>query len=366
MNWAEWSNQLPPDFQRIFLGLAGWQWLLLGLLLTLAILAKLAVQLLLKRVFLLETLQKYRSTPKASQRARRAAGNLALITVLAGSISQVGLPAQALQFVELLLQIVGIVSSIALILHLWDMVCIGLTSDLGRHSVKAEKLLVPVTRKFVRFLIALGGVLVLLAVLGVNVVGLVAGLGLTGLVVALAAKDSVENIFGSLTILFDMPFALGDWVRIDKVEGVVEQINLRSTKIRTFEDSVITLPNSNLIKASVENFGARRFRRQRFYVRYTYESVLTNIPATCQAIRAYLDEQPNVPFDRTLIELNEMGDTAFGILVQCFFEVDTFAEEAALRSKLLLKVLEISHQHGMVFAGTPRIEPAQAAGNLGP
>src|SRR5213075_891075 len=130
---------------------------------------------------------------------------------------------------------------------------------------RTERLLVPVTRKFVAVIILIGGLLVEAWVLfgGQHGAEAIAGLGIGGLAVALAAKDSVENVFGSLTILFDMPFALGDWVKIDKVEGVVEEINLRSTRIRTFEDSLITLPNSNLIKASVENFGARRFRRQR-------------------------------------------------------------------------------------------------------
>ena len=87
----------------------------------------------------------------------------------------------------------------------------------------------------------------------VNVAAVIASLGLGGIVVALAAKDSVENVIGSITILFDMPFAIGDWVRVDKIEGIVDDINLRSTRIRTFEDTLVNPLNANLILAAVEN-----------------------------------------------------------------------------------------------------------------
>src|SRR5205085_10627722 len=114
-------------------------------------------------------------------------------------------------------------------------------------------------------------------------------------------KDSVENVFGSLTILFDMPFALGDWVKIDKYEGIVEEINLRSTRIRTFEDSVITLPNSNLIKAAVENYGARRYRRQRFQIRVSYANRAENLDRFIASVRKYVDSVPQATKDRTIV-----------------------------------------------------------------
>ena len=91
--------------------------------------------------------------------------------------------------------------------------------------------------------------------------GLIAGLGITGLALALAAKDSVSNIFGAVSILIDQPFNVGDWIIVDGVEGEVVNIGLRTTLIRTSADTMITVPNSNMVNSPVENFSKRRFRR---------------------------------------------------------------------------------------------------------
>ncbi len=133
---------------------------------------------------------------------------------------------------------------------LWESVCDHLAERKGKDE-RSNVVLVTLTRKLGRGVIVSSGLLLALASYGVNVMGVLTGLGLSGLIIALAAKDSVENIFGSLTILLDMPFSLGEWIKVGNIEGVVEEINLRSTRLRTFEDSVITLPNANIIKAAV-------------------------------------------------------------------------------------------------------------------
>jgi MscS family membrane protein len=117
-----------------------------------------------------------------------------------------------------------------------------------------------------------------------------------------------------------MPFAIGDWVKIGEVEGVVEQINLRSTRVRTFEDSMITLPNANLVRASVENFGARRSRRQRFHLRVSYGDAAREPGGVLRSARAYLEAHPNVLEDSLLVELNVLAEPSLGVLVQCLFE----------------------------------------------
>ena len=93
-----------------------------------------------------------------------------------------------------------------------------------------------------------------------NLSGLIAGLGITGLALALAAKDTVANIFGAISILIDQPFNVGDWIIVDGVEGEVVTIALRTTLIRTSSDTLVTVPNSNITNSSVENFSQRRFR----------------------------------------------------------------------------------------------------------
>lgn len=235
----------------------------------------------------------------------------------------------------------------------WDAVCDEIASR-SAGIERAERLLIPMTRRLVRATIIMIGVLIVLGLtIGTNkIAGLIAGLGVGGIVVALAAKDSIENLFGSLTVLFDMPFRLNDWVKIDKVEGVVEEINLRSTRIRTFEDTMITLPNANLIRAAVENYGARRTRRQKFTIRLSYESDVAAIQAMCIELRAKVAALPGVVPDRTVVEINDLTEGTLGILVQCHLDVPTFEEEAALRDQIIRLGLSFRTAAGIRFPGT--------------
>ena len=123
-----------------------------------------------------------------------------------------------------------------------------------------------------RVLVVIFGVLLSLQNIGINVMSLVAGLGIGGLAFALAAKDTAANLFGSIMILIDRPFMVGDWVKVSESEGTVEEIGLRSTRIRTFYDSVISVPNMDMATTRIDNMGKRAFRRITMTVGITYDS----------------------------------------------------------------------------------------------
>ncbi len=348
------ADRYGDHFSAMFLGLALWQWIGLGILLVLSLLGAGVTQILARRAMRLRERFGHGKFAKPTARSfRRGAGLLVLTFIWYAGMPQLELPRHTALNLQLVAEALTIAGGVLFVLGLWDAVCevlVGKASNVAR----AERLLVPVTRKLVRFVIQIIGLLVALGTFGVNVTGLLAGLGIGGLVVALAAKDSVENIFGSLTILFDMPFALGDWVKIDKVEGVVEEINLRSTRIRTFEDSMITLPNSNLIKASVENFGARRFRRQKLSVRFAYDSSPAAIQGFIDTLRAYLEDPATGAMEgRSVVHMNDLTETSIGVLVQCFFEVESYAEELVLREKLMQRILLAAREPKLIFVPAP-------------
>lgn len=240
-----------------------------------------------------------------------------------------------------------VLGGVLLAMGLWDAASDAIVARTGERYERAEKLLVPVTRKLMRFLFVVLGMALAMEAIGVNVAALVAGLGIGGVAIALAAKDSVENIFGSLTVLFDMPFALGDWVRIDKVEGIVEEINLRSTKVRTFEDTLITLPNANLIRASVENCSARRYRRQRFLVRVAQDSSADAIDAFCAALRQFIDDKFGIWPEKTIVELGEIGDHTLGIQVQFFVEAADQLAEAQQRHQVMIEIMRLREEQAL-------------------
>ena len=300
-------------------------------------------------------------SPVSRNRMRRAIGWFVSAAVVLYSIPLLDLPRRAERGAVFLAQLVAIISAITFVAALWDAVCDAIATRANAFDQRAEKLLVPVTRKLVRAVIFTGGGLIVLAAFGVNVTGLLAGVGIGGLIVALAAKDSVENLFGSLTILFDTPFALGDWVKMDKIEGVVEEINLRSTRIRSFEDSILTVPNSNFIRATVENFGARRVRRQKFTVFLSYDSDAESIERFTGHLQQRLEGMDGVAAGRSIVRLTEMTETALGVLVQCFFEATTQADELRMRDSLMRTILRIRDESGVLFTAHPRpLEPAPA------
>jgi Small-conductance mechanosensitive channel len=130
-------------------------------------------------------------------------------------------------------------------------------------NMAARRSLASVAEAIGRLAVVIVGAFVLAGLIGLNLNGMIAGLGITGLALALAAKDSVANIFGAISIIIDQPFNVGDWIIVEDVEGEVISIGLRTTMIRTGNDTIVTMPNSNITNSPVENFTMRRFRRIR-------------------------------------------------------------------------------------------------------
>jgi len=355
----DWVDHLPSQFHQVFLGVQVWQWVGLVLLVAVSRIAMLIGKRIAIR--LMRTRDKYlpgEISAETHMATRRAAGLLAGVLVCYPLTGPLDLPPKLDRGVLMILEAMTILAFTMLAYAIWDTVCDSMASRAAGVSARAERLLVPLTRKFVRAMIVLVALFIAASTLfNVNVAAVIASLGLGGIVVALAAKDSVENIIGSVTILFDMPFAIGDWVKVDKYEGIVEDINLRSTRIRTFEDSVINLPNANLIRAAVENVSSRRYRRQKLNLRVAYDTPPDKVNALCDDLREFLKGDERVDSERVIVDLAEMDDTAMTVLVQCHFEADTQAVELEIRHRLISEIARLRAKHGVLFypAGVGRL-----------
>ena len=148
----------------------------------------------------------------------------------------------------------------------------------------SQKTVVSAAESIMRFLIVIFGMVFIADALGFDLTTMVAGLGITGLALALAAQDTISNIFGATTVLLDRPFQVGDWVVIGSVEGEVMQIGLRTTLIRTSLDTVVTMPNANLSNTPVENWGKRRFRRWQPIFKLDINSDPTKVSEFCDGV----------------------------------------------------------------------------------
>jgi len=219
----------------------------------------------------------------------------------------------------------------------------------GRHN--AEHIAEFVV-KVVRFAIFIFAVLVVLQELGINVSALLASLGLGGLAVALAAKDTLSNVFGGITIIADNPFAKGDWVLINgKYEGVVESIGLRTTKLRTFEKSVLTLPNSLVANGAIENFSRRDVRRVKMYLGFDMNAPLEKVLKTIEEIREYLKNHPRVAKkEALLVYLDRIGDYSYDALVYAFTDTANWEEWLRIKQEWIENFMKIAEKNGTKLA----------------
>jgi len=236
---------------------------------------------------------------------------------------------------------VRIVAIAVLGIYLVDIFGERLSHRATRTPSTVDDILYPLVQKALWLVVVLAGVAQVLSVHGVNVSGLVAGLGLGGLAFALAAKDTVENIFGSVAILIDQPFRVGDAINVGGVSGTVEQIGLRSTRLRTPENSLISMPNSKVIAGHVDNLGARPFLRTRVILNVAYDTPIQSIEALCAGIRELLSSHPLCKKDAIAVYLTDLQPSGISILIQFHLGVKDWATEQATREKIFVAILTL-------------------------
>jgi len=182
--------------------------------------------------------------------------------------------------------------------RLVDVVEYYLNRLVGKTETKLDDMLVPVVRKALRVTIAIVAILVIAEnILGTNVKSLLLGAGVGGIAIALAAKDTIANFFGSVTIFADRPFQMGEVVKIGEHKGPVEEVGFRSTRIRTLEGHLVTVPNSVIVNSAVENIGRRPFIRRTSNITITYDSGHTKAKRAVEIIKEILADVPEVNTD---------------------------------------------------------------------
>ncbi|HEX8198929.1 MAG TPA: mechanosensitive ion channel family protein, partial [Isosphaeraceae bacterium] len=179
---------------------------------------------------------------------------------------------------------------------------------------------------------------------------LLAGLGLVGLAASLAAQDTLKNFFGTLLLIGEHPFRIGDYVIIQGMEGLVESVGFRSTRLRTFEDSLLTIPNSVMASASIDNRGARASRRYRTVVGLAYATPPDRLVALRDALRAFALAHPRVLPGNVEVHIAELGPSSVDLLVQVYFRVATYSDEMSCRDEFSREILRQAERLGVTIA----------------
>jgi len=243
------------------------------------------------------------------------------------------------------------VTVILVLVKVIDIICLFLEGKAKETENKFDDILVPLIRKTSRFFVYSFGILFIGDALDINMKNILAGMGIGGIAFALAAKDTVSNLFGSFTVLVDRPFSIGDWVVISgNIEGTVIEVGLRSTRIKTFYDSVITVPNGNLTNAHIDNLGQRKYRRYSTKIAVDYATPANKIENFCEAIRQLILKHPHTRKDYFHVYFNEMGASALEILLYVFWEVPDWSCELNERQNLLLDIMRIADEMNISFA----------------
>jgi MscS family membrane protein len=236
------------------------------------------------------------------------------------------------------------------VFRLVDLFAANLEGWAQKTESRYDDLLVPLVRKTLKVLGTVFALVFVASNLGFNVTSLLAGVGLGGLAFALAAQDTVRNFFGSLTVVFDRPFKVGDWITVAGVEGVVEEVGVRSTRIRTFYNSLISLPNSNLINTHVDNYGERQYRRWNPSLGVTYDTPPEVLDAFCEGIRELIRNHPYTRKDYFHVYMKGFGASSLDIMVYMFFECPSWDVELQEKHRLILDILRLAQGLGVEFA----------------
>ena len=245
-----------------------------------------------------------------------------------------------------------------------------------KSSIKND--LVNVGIKIVNFIIIMIGLLIMLFFAGVNLTAVLSGLGIGGFAVAFAAKDTISNFFGTLSILFSDVFSQGDWIEIDGHQGVVVEIGLRVTTIRTFDNALIAIPNGTFASKDVKNWDKRILgRRIKMHIGVKYNSKSSDIKNAIAEIRVMLDKHDGIATKATkythqnekhhmtklvskddlqgvknnlLVYLDEFSDSSINILVYCFTKSVRWAEWLETKEDVMHQIMEILEKNNLEFA----------------
>ncbi|MFT5835320.1 MAG: MscS family membrane protein [Sulfurimonas sp.] len=248
--------------------------------------------------------------------------------------------------------------------------------EINTADKKIKSEIINVSIKIINFIIMVIGLLVILHFAGANLTTVLSGLGIGGFAVALAAKDSLANFFGTLSILLSDVFSQGDWIAVNGQEGIVVEIGLRVTTLRTFDNAIIAIPNSILANQDVKNWNRRSLgRRIKMSLGIKYDSRPENIKIAIEEIRHMLDEHPQIATQNTqykysyhkssklvskddemgikknlLVYLDEFSDSSINILVYCFSKSIKWNEWLETKEDVMYKIMEIFEKNSLEFA----------------
>ncbi|WP_027184395.1 mechanosensitive ion channel family protein [Desulfovibrio inopinatus] len=237
------------------------------------------------------------------------------------------------------------------------MLGVGLITDIltaGQNaSVRSTMLLI--IAQIVKIFAIIAGIVAIANLFNQDSTRIVAALGIGGVALALAGKDTLENIFGTLVIMTTRPFAVGDWIVVSQVEGTVEKVGVRSTSIRTFYNSEVIVPNAKFITSPVDNMGRRNWRRYKTSIGVAYGTPLKNVNGFVSGLRQLVLNSPNINKENFHVVVNEFGPWSLNIMVYIFFKTSDWSQELKERHRFITDALRLAEEMGITITVPERV-----------
>lgn len=244
--------------------------------------------------------------------------------------------------------------SIVVILLFWGLYKLSDTINLLSNDIKErfhiDDVLIPFLSKVLRFIIIAMVVVLISQEWDYNVNGLVAGLGLGSLAIALAAKDSLANVFGGVVIIIEKPFTIGDWIDTPSVEGTVENISFRSTRVRTFGQALVTVPNSTLANEAITNWSKMGKRRISFHLGLTHSTSREKLRKCIEKIERMLRKHPDIHPETIFVRFEKFNDSSLDIFLYFFTKTVNWGDYLSVKEDVNFKIMEILEQENASIA----------------
>ena len=233
-----------------------------------------------------------------------------------------------------------------------DVVDAWLTRFARKTESKLDDMLVPMVRKSLRITVVVLALVQVAQILSDKpLTSIIAGLGVGGLAVALAAQESLKNFFGSLVIFADKPFELGDRIVVDGFDGPVEEVGFRSTRIRTLDGHLVTIPNGELANKTIENIGKRRYIRRIVNIGVTYDTSPEKMTRALEIIREVLkDHEGMLPDFPPRVYFNDFGESSLNIIVIYWYHPPSYWDFMAFNERFNMEILRRFNAEGIEFA----------------
>ena len=343
---------LPKIFFDIqFLDIALWQWIgLLGLVLLAAIVSWF-LTVFVMRIF--GTAVAFTKTTIDDKMRVAAAGPIRLgiaILVFRVGLVPLGLGVETMQFFSALLSALFIVTVTWLLLRISDVLSSVVEARLVKRGELGAIALVPPGRKFVKAIVVILAFVAILSNFGFNVAALLAGLGVGGIAVALAAQKTIENLFGGIILYTDRPVRVGDFCRFGDKMGTIEEIGIRSTRVRTLDHTLISIPNATFSNMEIDNITARERIRLLAILTVRYETTPDQLRYILVEIRKLLYSHERVISDTPRVRFINFGAYSLDIEVLAYVNSTDWAEFLGIREDIFLRIMDIIEASGSGFA----------------